>query len=499
MRQCRGGVSVVRLSSLLSITAVVAMSVGCGRGGDSAESFDPLDHGSSGHAEGSSSVAIGGVSDHDDFDGEDEASDGHEMTDLDDDSDAVVADDDVIDESVDGGLGDAMDDLGDGDAVGGLSAAENEDGLSEYDLGGVGDGGIAGGEGGVGGVLVESVCGWPGRPCTGDRDTDPLDEGGRLWWRQPSPWAPWLGRVLDVCDDREAFAVVGHGFVAIDEEVPTYAMEHIRDYRSRYPIVCSEAEAAVPVWQCWGRGLADLKTHLEELDEPPEPDDVLAWAEGEGLDCFDAAAERRRYVYVAFDGPMFPQASVEKAIEAYRRAVERSTGAWVPRGRALGYMGPEYPLESPSDQLVVLGWSVSVVEGVVRGLAQNQSATMWARFVIVTATDAAGNQAQDAYVLSVQPGEVMPFEIEGWNGTSVPSDISFEIVGDLSSRVDLSRSVLLNWREWDSTRDDLIALFPEHMAVSEAPDGEVVFVDVSIERHASTAHPRLAEVAREHT
>ncbi len=302
-----------------------------------------------------------------------------------------------------------------------------------------------------------------------------------------------------MCDDHEAFAVVGPGLVDSGDEIPTYSMKDISDYRNRYPIVCSDAEAAVPVWKCVGDGLADLRAHLAELEEPPEPADVLAWAEGEGLDCFDAAAERRRYVYVAAYGPMFPQASVDEAVEAYRREAARSEGAWKPAGHALGYWGPEYPLESPSDRLAVLWWSVSVSEGVVRGIAQNQSATLWARDVSVTATDTVGNQAQYAYGLSVQPGEVMPFEIEDWQGTSTPSDIQFEVVGDMSSRIDLSRSVLLEWRKWDLTREDLMALFPEQMAVGEATDEEFVFVDASIKRHASTAHPRLAESAVEQT
>ena len=45
------------------------------------------------------------------------------------------------------------------------------------------------------------------------------------------------------------------------------------------------------------------------------------------------------------------------------------------------------------------------------------------------------------------------------------------------------------------TREEFLEEFPEEMVMGEIPDGAFEFFFVSIERRASTAHPRLAEAA----
>ena len=403
---------------------------------------------------------------------------------------------DVVDGAVgDAGAGDAGD-VGGGevDADVGLETAR-------------GNGGIEVVDDGVGGLLVLGVCGWPGPLCVADEGVAPIDEGGRLWWRSRSSWETLVGRVLDMCDDHEALAAIdgeywtGYGRgIDYGAEIGQWNMGRVIEEREFYPIVCSEAEASVPRWKCWDGDFSVLRTYLEGFEQPPEYEEVLAWIKAKELDCFDAAAERRRYVYVAADGPLWPVASVEAAVETYQSAVARwGGGAWSSRGDALGYEGWEYLLESPVDELIVRLESVSVIDGVVRGLAQNHSERLWARNVAVIATDPDGAEGVWRFPLTVQPGEMMPFEIEGWNGSQLPSEISFEVSADLSPRIDLTRSLLLTEFKRFVSREEMLAAFPQEMIAGEIPDGYFDFVEVHIEREASTAHPRLAEAAVKQT
>ena len=243
---------------------------------------------------------------------------------------------------------------------------------------------------------------------------------------------------------------------------------------------------------------SELRAYLGGFEQPPESSEVVAWVESQGLDCFDAAAERRRYVYVTVDGPMFPKASVEAAAEAYREAVARYSGR---PGISLGFLnlGPPYSVESPQGAMVVLHWSVSVIDGVVRGLAQNHSEQLWARNLAVTAIDPDGGEGMGRFPLVVQPGEAAPFEIEGWTGSDDPAEISFDVSADLSPRIDLSRSLKLNSHRWHLTEEEYLDLFPAELAAGEIPDGAFDFLEVVIERKAPISHPRLAEAAWEQT
>ena len=94
---------------------------------------------------------------------------------------------------------------------------------------------------------------------------------------------------------------------------------------------------------------------------------------------------------------------MQAAVEAYRNRAERWRSGFP--GRSLGYLGYRLVVESPQDGFVVLGWSVSVIDGVVRGLAQNHSERLWARNVTATATDPGGAEGMWRFPLAVQPGE----------------------------------------------------------------------------------------------
>ena len=86
------------------------------------------------------------------------------------------------------------------------------------------------------------------------------------------------------------------------------------------------------------------------------------------------------------------------------------------------------------DELRVEPESVSVIDGVVRGLVRNWSRELWAYDVSVTL----GDDSWD-WPLSVQPGEIAPFEIEGWTD-ELPDPAQFSIDAEFSPEIDVSRA-----------------------------------------------------------
>jgi hypothetical protein len=211
-----------------------------------------------------------------------------------------------------------------------------------------------------------------------------------------------------------------------------------------------------------------------------------------------------------------PQSSVEAAVDDFLERVRLSggrTGGFLP-GERLGHMGHAYPVKSPVDSVVVLPGKVSVIDGVVRGLAQNQSLKLWARNVTVTATDRSGAKGEWRFPLTVQPGEPFPFEIENWTGTQTPGEINFAISADLSPRLDLTRALSLSKYENLGMRAGFhryeyypveMGAYPYGTAIPEADgihyfnDDYISWVQIAIRRSESTAHPRLAETARQQT
>lgn len=111
------------------------------------------------------------------------------------------------------------------------------------------------------------------------------------------------------------------------------------------------------------------------------------------------------------------------------------------------------PRSAPVDEVRAVPESVLVRDGVLRGLVRNWSWRYWAYDVTVTADD-----HQFAWPLSVQPGEVAPFEIHGWDGPADPEQIAFDIEADLSWHADPSRA----YKSFGGS--DLVA-FPNHEEV----------------------------------
>ena len=130
------------------------------------------------------------------------------------------------------------------------------------------------------------------------------------------------------------------------------------------------------------------------------------------------------------------------------RASEDSSRVGPPAGAfPMGFVSSEFPaqrvllgtvfapVDAPVDEVRALGWSVHVRDGVLRGLVRNWSRRLWAYEVAITAED-----RTFLWPLSVQPGEIAPFEISGWQGPTDPEAIDIVATADMSLHVDPSRA-----------------------------------------------------------
>ena len=130
-------------------------------------------------------------------------------------------------------------------------------------------------------------------------------------------------------------------------------------------------------------------------------------------------------------------------------AAARSNGSRLPGNvRAIGFadslrqgnsgpFGVEFSsADAPLDEVRVLAETVAVADGVLRGLVRNWSRHLWAYGVTV-------NSSGHGFVwpLSIQPGEIAPFEIYGWDGPTDPSEIRFAVTADMSWHTDPSRAL----------------------------------------------------------
>ena len=177
-----------------------------------------------------------------------------------------------------------------------------------------------------------------------------------------------------------------------------------------------------------------------------------------GLDCRGQAAlerplhgyEPNRWFYLGPDGLQSPYfATREEAVEAYEAeaaAIEQQYSDTLPEGtdaagfrvsdsRVEAYLIAYSPADAPVDEVKVLPGSVTVADGTLRGLVRNWSRDMWAYGVSVHA-----GRHSWSWPLSMQPGEVAPFEINRWGGPADPALIDFDITAEMSNDSDLSRS-----------------------------------------------------------
>ena len=168
----------------------------------------------------------------------------------------------------------------------------------------------------------------------------------------------------------------------------------------------------------------------------------------------------------------------------------------------LGFSGwpDQYTLEEYKDEVVVRLDSVLVRDGVVRGLVQNMSERLFARDVIVSA-----GGGQWLFPLTVQPTEVVPFTIEGYQGPADPELIDFDVTAEVRPDPDPRRSFHISGTPgiWSGTWDLLQHIFPNY-GNDRPPDGtsedqRVPYYRTLIELWAATSHPSIADHVKTQT
>ena len=243
-------------------------------------------------------------------------------------------------------------------------------------------------------------------------------------------------------------------------------------------------------------------------EEATEEDlfDVVVFRAVAGAECDGPGG--RRYIYMGngWWSPAFETVSeaAEFGDERLAESAERRRG--LSGGAPLGYGGRfsrEFPLEA-RDEVVVLGDTVSVGDGVVRGLVHNLSRTLYARDVVVTARPAGSAEGLSwRWPLTVQPGERAPFEIEGWQAGADPAMVDLSVAAAMSADVNISRAIplrgggmgsYLEGSDWDG------AYSPDYLAaVAELPPGSAYLIISASSLVVPDSHPELASQISSHT
>ena len=301
--------------------------------------------------------------------------------------------------------------------------------------------------------------GGPGvAPGVGDRS------GGLRLVAPPPPYEGLADEIFDLCDDADAFAVIFARSLGPGEEMTVEEFDAIALKRQVGEVSCGEPGG-------------------------------------------------RRYVYMSDVGPGGAFVTVEAATEDHndRNRYSDETRIIRPPDIPLGYFGHldwTFPLED-IDEIRLMPDSVSVRDGVVRGLVRNFSKTLFGREVTVTASSVEGKESVNnnavpvsgRFPLTVQPGERAPFEIQGWTGSTDPADFVLVVTADLSTNVDITRSFSFGTGGTVTTtvldEEFLKDFVPDFVYQTEkhkiGDDGLFMIEYISVDLTVPTSHPSLKD------
>ena len=154
------------------------------------------------------------------------------------------------------------------------------------------------------------------------------------------------------------------------------------------------------------------------------------------------------------------------------------------------YFGSGYSGDERIDEVIVVPGLLSVRGGALRGLARNFSRDRFAYGVVVAVGD-----RQWRWPLSVQPGEAVPFEFEGWDEAEAPRRLEFDVSAEMSPDVDLSRAFKI-WSTWQRgylTEDQFEGSLPaEFYASLPAGTESVSYLSVDPEVRRGWGHDPVA-------
>ena len=302
---------------------------------------------------------------------------------------------------------------GDGESLDGDSDAIVGDGESDA---GKDDGGA------VGDIGVKVPGGWE------ELISPEYVRGGLVLLPEPTMPLELVHEIVDMCDDSVAFLL---------------ANRRMANRRNLAPGETPTAEELDEVWM--------------------ERDSSFVNCEKEG---------GRRYLYVSENWNV---ATAEPTVaEAIAARDKINNGRWSDegirrsiRGKLLGTFGMfnrKFPLEK-RDEVVVLVDTVSVSDGVIRGLVHNLSEVFYARDVIVEVDGLSW-----WWPLTLQPGERAPFEITGWDRNTNPIEAGLTVTANMSTTYDLSRSFDMGENRPTPERGDYV-LISGHLVAPTSPTG----------------------------
>jgi len=214
-----------------------------------------------------------------------------------------------------------------------------------------------------------------------------------------------------------------------------------------------------------------------------------------GIDCTRAASPNR-FGYLASSGALAlgttPDDARAAAADIGGDGIEKP--AEETAQRMLGFFGRGAPDAPDVDSVQIIPDSLSLEDGVVRGLVYNTSAELFATDVTVSVKGIPAGVSWRV-PLTVQPGETAPFQIRGLGDIRPLGVDDLAVDSRLSDNVDVERSVLVTGSPgaWYGTAHDFPGL---KGLVAELPQGEFEYFETLLEVAEPTSHPSLAAEVR---
>lgn len=196
-----------------------------------------------------------------------------------------------------------------------------------------------------------------------------------------------------------------------------------------------------------------------------------------GIDCADPASPMR-YGFLTDSGVLTLGASTREAeSNAQHLTSEDGTPGGLDRPEVLlgayPYVGAD--TSAGFDDIDIIPGSMSLIDGTLRGLIHNHSASRSA-----VAVQVGTNHTTWALPFTLQPGESAPFEIDDWPAADMPDGSAIRIEFTMTPVADLGRALLVEGApgNWHGTAAD----FPGFRNIlASVPEGEFRFFESIVE------------------
>lgn len=250
------------------------------------------------------------------------------------------------------------------------------------------------------------------------------DVAGALWWHSSSFGRPsrpptrfeHAGAVFDQCRIEDAY-FGRYGWYPDEGGIPD---QYRRDwFRHSSPDDCrgTELTSSQPLFGLWPGRYFTFDDSGRQSDSFASAQEALKWY----------ANEVAEYGEDSIPAGMTPAGMIGK---------DDGSGPSLPQIRYSDAV-------DPVDEVRVLPGTVAFgADGALRGLVRNWSRDLWAYGTVVKA-----GGREWVWPLSIQPGEMAPFEIENWGGPAAAVSVDFSVTAEMSADADLSRAWYARWSQ----------------------------------------------------